>query len=306
MPANILPPQNLLGTNPPSSSNTPSQLLQQPQNQLVNPLPQSQPTPQQNAANAGSFLNQPQPQSTEQTALQSGKQGISAFMNANTNSNNNSNINTPQQTQQQQSNLINPNVALQNNGSANQFNQSAQQGQSQGSLNNQSINPKFINPNLFQPLPGPTQQNNQFLLPNTVPQSFPTNSSTNTQQPNNLPQQPNNLPPPITSDENLKTNIQPSDKSLNSFLSSINAYNYSYKEPQIDGSGTFTSPMAQELEATELGKQAVIDTPRGKMVNYGRLGGVNLAASAVLYKEQERIKSQLNQLQKQFKLIKAK
>jgi hypothetical protein len=99
----------------------------------------------------------------------------------------------------------------------------------------------------------------------------------------------------VTSDENLKDVAGPAQRSLEHFLGSIGAHNYTYKDPR-DGVGMFTSPMAQELEKTELGKQAVINTPRGKMVDYARLGGVNLAAASVLHREQKRLAAQVEQL----------
>lgn len=97
------------------------------------------------------------------------------------------------------------------------------------------------------------------------------------------------------SDENLKTNIEPGKRDITEFLNTIKAHNYEYKD-QRDGVGTFTTPMAQELEKTELGKQAVIETPRGKMVDYGRLGGVNLAAVSVVHREQQRLQAQFDEL----------
>jgi hypothetical protein len=102
------------------------------------------------------------------------------------------------------------------------------------------------------------------------------------------------------SDENVKKNITPAKDDISQFLNTIKAHNYEYKDKQ-DGVGVFTSPMAQELEKTELGKQAVIDTPRGKMVNYGRLSAVNLAAVSVVHREQQRLQKQLDQLRKDFK-----
>lgn len=110
----------------------------------------------------------------------------------------------------------------------------------------------------------------------------------------------------IPSDEDLKTSIKPGIKPIDQFLSTINAHSYKYKNPELDGKGTFVSPMAQELEQTELGKSAVIETPRGKMVDYARLGGIGLAASAVLYREQQRLQDQVNELRKAFSLVKGK
>lgn len=90
------------------------------------------------------------------------------------------------------------------------------------------------------------------------------------------------------------------DRSIEDFMNKIKANNYTYKNPEIDGYGQFTTPMAQELEQTELGKQAVIDTPRGKMVDYGRLGGVNLAAVSVVHRETQRLSAKVNELHKAF------
>ena len=102
------------------------------------------------------------------------------------------------------------------------------------------------------------------------------------------------------SDENLKENIKSAKGSIQDFLDNIHAHSYEYKDKQ-DGIGTFTTPMAQELEKSELGKQAVIDTPRGKMVDYGRLGGVNLAAVSVVHREQQKLQKQIDQLRREFK-----
>ena len=101
---------------------------------------------------------------------------------------------------------------------------------------------------------------------------------------------------PIVSDENLKQNVEPATRDLTNFMNSIGAYNYRYKSPEQDGAGTFTSPMAQDLQKTELGKQAVIETPRGLMVDYARLGGVNLAAVSVVHREQAKLAAQVQRL----------
>lgn len=103
----------------------------------------------------------------------------------------------------------------------------------------------------------------------------------------------------LKSDENFKTNIQSASSPIHDFLNKINAHQYEYKHPDQDGVGTFHSPMAQELEKTELGKQAVIETPRGKMVNYGRLSAVNLAAVSVVHREQQKLEKQIIQLRKE-------
>ena len=85
------------------------------------------------------------------------------------------------------------------------------------------------------------------------------------------------------SDEKVKTEVEPGDKKVKELMDSIHAYDYTYKEPDMPGRGhgRFVSPMAQELEKTELGRSAVKDTPNGKMVDYGKMLGAMLAADAV-------------------------
>jgi hypothetical protein len=79
----------------------------------------------------------------------------------------------------------------------------------------------------------------------------------------------------LMSDINLKTNIE--NLSSKDFLDKLKAYKYDYKDEK-DGKGKQAGVMAQDLEKTEIGKQAVIDTPRGKMVDYGKLGPTMLSS----------------------------
>ena len=81
------------------------------------------------------------------------------------------------------------------------------------------------------------------------------------------------------SDERAKEEVLPGAEKTRDFLSHLNAWEYEYKDPK-HGEGRFVSPMAQELEKTAVGKSAVIETPEGKMVDYSRLAGVQLAAAA--------------------------
>lgn len=85
------------------------------------------------------------------------------------------------------------------------------------------------------------------------------------------------------SDENLKTDIKAGDAKLGAFLDAINANEYVYKDKR-HGSGRYISPMAQELERTEIGKDMVIDAPHGKMVDYARAAGTILSAQALIHK----------------------
>jgi hypothetical protein len=92
------------------------------------------------------------------------------------------------------------------------------------------------------------------------------------------------------SDVNLKKNIKKrnigevlaGDK-LTDFLDNLETYNYNYKDEK-HGEGDQTSIMAQDLEKSEIGKKAVIETPEGKMVDYSKLLPAMLAASVDTHK----------------------
>ena len=79
----------------------------------------------------------------------------------------------------------------------------------------------------------------------------------------------------LTSDINAKTNIE--DFSSDEFLGKLKPYKYDYKNEE-DGKGKQAGVMAQDLENTEVGKQAVMDTPKGKVVDYNKLGPTMLSS----------------------------
>lgn len=316
-----IPNQNLLGA-PISAGLGANTSLNVPATPQVSP---QQSLPPQN------LMQQPTP-GVEQSALNGGgagnKQQVSNFMTALHNvgaGHNNTQMNSnPAPQQQPIQPLVNPNAASANNGgqdpnfntatsqSSTYVNPQVQESTQDPSLNvnlpifntpatNTSAVPQGNLPNAsnLQPIPQPSAQRDPWYGSPTVAPPAPP-------PPPNVPYGPNQFninPDTLVSDETLKTNIKPGNKDINSFLNSINAHNYEYKNPTTDGVGVFTSPMAQELEKTELGKQAVIDTPRGKMVNYPRLGAVNLAAVSVVHKENVRLQEQVDNLRKQFKLI---
>lgn len=93
----------------------------------------------------------------------------------------------------------------------------------------------------------------------------------------------------MKSDERLKTNIIPGEEELSEFLDSLGVHSYEYRNKEY-GAGRYVSVMAQELEKTELGKDLVIDTAAGKVVDYAKGFGVMLAANAMLYKEIQELK----------------
>lgn len=99
------------------------------------------------------------------------------------------------------------------------------------------------------------------------------------------------------SDQNLKTNVSSAERPLDDFLQHLGAHQYEYKDKQ-DGAKTYVSPMAQELEKTTIGKSAVIDTPRGKMVDYARIMGATLSAVAIHHQDIKDVQKTLEYLKK--------
>lgn len=97
------------------------------------------------------------------------------------------------------------------------------------------------------------------------------------------------------SDENAKTNIKSADAELNDFLSNLGAYEYEYKDPKY-GEGTHVSPMAQEIEKSELGAKAIHTNNEGyKMVNYATLAPITLASVAYLHKKVNDLAKQIGE-----------
>lgn len=95
------------------------------------------------------------------------------------------------------------------------------------------------------------------------------------------------------SDENEKKDISSGNADIQGFLDAIKAHKYSYKD-NSNGEGKFISPMAQELEKTPVGESMVEDTPRGKMVDYGRGFGAVLAAQAYLNERLNKLEKKKN------------
>lgn len=90
----------------------------------------------------------------------------------------------------------------------------------------------------------------------------------------------------VFSDKRVKKNIKPASKKIQKFLDNLKPYSYDYKNEE-HGEGKQLGIMAQDLEKSDIGKSAVIETPQGKQVNYGKLAGTLLASNVQL---NERIK----------------
>lgn len=86
------------------------------------------------------------------------------------------------------------------------------------------------------------------------------------------------------SDIRAKTNIRPADDAALAALSRVPAIQYTYRDPARHGQGVQLGVPAQALERVGLG-QAVVDTPRGKAIDAGKLTGANTAAIAALSRQ---------------------
>jgi hypothetical protein len=89
------------------------------------------------------------------------------------------------------------------------------------------------------------------------------------------------------SDERLKTNVQSGETKLYSFLDKLGSHEYDYKDKKHGDHRI--SPMAQELETSEAGKEFVFETKEGKAVDYGKGFGTMLASQAALHKRLKKL-----------------
>ena len=95
------------------------------------------------------------------------------------------------------------------------------------------------------------------------------------------------------SDEDLKTDIDYSSKDVQKFMDRIKPASYNYKEEVKDSplasKNRELGVMAQDLEKSKLGKEAVHNTPEGKIVDYNNLEPKMLASLASLNERLKRI-----------------
>lgn len=83
------------------------------------------------------------------------------------------------------------------------------------------------------------------------------------------------------SDKRLKKKIKSGDDDAKDLLDNIKPESYEYKDKEM-GEGKHLSPMAQDLEKSEVGRSMVMDTPKGKMVDYGKGLGSMMAVMSAL------------------------
>lgn len=90
------------------------------------------------------------------------------------------------------------------------------------------------------------------------------------------------------SDENKKEGVKSGGKEARTFMDALNAKAYWYKDPKY-GKGKQVGVMAQDLEKSPMGKQAVVDTPQGKVVHSGKLATAVAAGLADVNKRLEKV-----------------
>ncbi len=89
------------------------------------------------------------------------------------------------------------------------------------------------------------------------------------------------------SDERLKTDIKPGEGKLYDFLDKLGSHEYEYKDPKHGDRRI--SPMAQELEKSDAGREFVFEAKDGKAVDYGKGLGTMLASQAALHKRLKKL-----------------
>jgi hypothetical protein len=97
------------------------------------------------------------------------------------------------------------------------------------------------------------------------------------------------------SDEDLKTDIDYTPEDIQRFMDRIKPAAYNYKDEVKDSplasKNRELGVMAQDLEKSKLGKEAVHDTPNGKVVDYDNLEPKMLASIAALNKRLKELES---------------
>lgn len=90
------------------------------------------------------------------------------------------------------------------------------------------------------------------------------------------------------SDRRQKRDIKKAGKDAERFLDGLKPYRFRYTDER-HGKGEQLGIMAQDLEATPLGKQAVVDTSAGKVVHGAKLATALAAATSQLHKRMKRL-----------------
>lgn len=87
----------------------------------------------------------------------------------------------------------------------------------------------------------------------------------------------------MMSDRNVKTSIKGSDKETEAMLDALKSQSWEYKDKK-HGEGRWNGVMAQDLEKSSLGREAVMETPEGKALDPRKVISALLAGSANINK----------------------
>jgi hypothetical protein len=101
----------------------------------------------------------------------------------------------------------------------------------------------------------------------------------------------------MASDERVKENVEPGEGKLKELLEAAGTHAYTYKDSEKHGEGVRVSPMAQELEKSELGRALVHEDASGtKLVNYPAALGAMLASEAMHEKRIAKLEALLSKV----------
>lgn len=98
----------------------------------------------------------------------------------------------------------------------------------------------------------------------------------------------------MMSDKNVKKDIKEiSPKDIEEFATKLKASAFKYKQPNGESyqDGEVTGIMAQDLEKSKIGKQMVVDSPEGKMVDMKKAVPATLAAVSEIMKRIKKLES---------------
>lgn len=86
----------------------------------------------------------------------------------------------------------------------------------------------------------------------------------------------------MASDRSLKTDVAEAGEAVDDLLDSLDPVRFRYVEPAKHGDGEYAGILAQDAQRTDLGREMVLETPDGLMLDAKKTVGVLLAAVARL------------------------
>lgn len=92
------------------------------------------------------------------------------------------------------------------------------------------------------------------------------------------------------SDRRAKKKIRRAEREAEALMETVKPYKWEYKDP-ANGEGEFVGIMAQDLERSKAGRRAVVDTPRGKMVDGARLATAIAATLPGIHKRLRKLEA---------------